>query len=172
MYCKCQRIRYKKKLRIFIESSDALTSLAFRCAFWCCSMLAIVWHTRKFNKKRIFLRRILFEHFNHCRWGSCSNVCFFVHQKQKKLNRQTSSLLTMASSPSCTSPLSFPLFSITWWIKILFLSFRVKIQTVAAKGETEPERRETRNKVDEDRKHEIEAAIVRIMKSRKKLTVS
>jgi cullin 3 len=42
---------------------------------------------------------------------------------------------------------------------------------VAAKGETEPERRETRNKVDEDRKHEIEAAIVRIMKSRKKLAV-
>lgn len=48
---------------------------------------------------------------------------------------------------------------------------RVKIQTVAAKGETEPERRETRSKVDEDRKHEIEAAIVRIMKSRKKLSV-
>ncbi|KAG1663118.1 Cullin-3 [Nymphon striatum] len=44
---------------------------------------------------------------------------------------------------------------------------RVKIQTVAAKGESEPERKETRNKVDEDRKHEIEAAIVRIMKARK-----
>jgi len=47
---------------------------------------------------------------------------------------------------------------------------RVKIQTVAAKGETEPERKETRTKVDEDRKHEIEAAIVRVMKSRKKMT--
>ncbi|XP_046482972.1 cullin-3-A isoform X1 [Neodiprion pinetum] len=47
---------------------------------------------------------------------------------------------------------------------------RVKIQTVAAKGESEPERRETRNKVDEDRKHEIEAAIVRIMKARKRMT--
>lgn len=46
---------------------------------------------------------------------------------------------------------------------------RVKIQTVAAKGESEPERRETRNKVDDDRKHEIEAAIVRIMKARKKM---
>uniref|UniRef100_A0A1B6DBX1 Cullin family profile domain-containing protein n=1 Tax=Clastoptera arizonana TaxID=38151 RepID=A0A1B6DBX1_9HEMI len=46
---------------------------------------------------------------------------------------------------------------------------RVKIQTVAAKGESEPERRETRSKVDEDRKHEIEAAIVRIMKARKKM---
>ncbi|CAG2058466.1 unnamed protein product [Timema podura] len=45
----------------------------------------------------------------------------------------------------------------------------VKIQTVAAKGESEPERRETRNKVDEDRKHEIEAAIVRIMKARKRM---
>lgn len=48
---------------------------------------------------------------------------------------------------------------------------RVKIQTVAAKGESEPERRETRNKVDEDRKHEIEAAIVRIMKARKRMAV-
>lgn len=47
---------------------------------------------------------------------------------------------------------------------------RVKIQTVAAKGESEPERKETRGKVDEDRKHEIEAAIVRIMKSRKRMT--
>jgi len=45
--------------------------------------------------------------------------------------------------------------------------YRVKIQTVAAKGESEPERKETLSKVDEDRKHEIEAAIVRIMKARK-----
>jgi cullin 3 len=52
-----------------------------------------------------------------------------------------------------------------------FCQIRVKIQTVAAKGESEPERKETRNKVDEDRKHEIEAAIVRIMKARKKLPV-
>ncbi|XP_017472202.1 PREDICTED: cullin-3-B-like [Rhagoletis zephyria] len=52
---------------------------------------------------------------------------------------------------------------------IIFFYFRVKIQTVAAKGETEPERKETRGKVDEDRKHEIEAAIVRIMKARKRL---
>lgn len=54
---------------------------------------------------------------------------------------------------------------------LLLLHSRVKIQTVAAKGESEPERKETRNKVDEDRKHEIEAAIVRIMKARKKLPV-
>uniref|UniRef100_A0A023FCK0 Putative cullin n=1 Tax=Triatoma infestans TaxID=30076 RepID=A0A023FCK0_TRIIF len=46
---------------------------------------------------------------------------------------------------------------------------RVKIQTVAAKGESEPERKETRSKVDEDRKHEIEAAIVRIMKARRRM---
>ena len=46
---------------------------------------------------------------------------------------------------------------------------RVKINTVSAKGETDPERQETRFKVDDDRKHEIEAAVVRIMKSRKKM---
>lgn len=50
--------------------------------------------------------------------------------------------------------------------------YRVKIQAVTAKGESEPERKETRNKVDEDRKHEIEAAIVRIMKARKKMSHS
>lgn len=49
---------------------------------------------------------------------------------------------------------------------------RVKIQTIASKGESEPERKETRDKVDEDRKHEIEAAIVRIMKARKQLSHS
>lgn len=48
----------------------------------------------------------------------------------------------------------------------------MKIQTVAAKGESEPERKETRGKVDEDRKHEIEAAIVRIMKARKRMAVN
>ena len=31
---------------------------------------------------------------------------------------------------------------------------RVKIQALSAKGETEPERKETRQKVDDDRKHE------------------
>jgi len=47
---------------------------------------------------------------------------------------------------------------------------RVKIQQASARqGESEPERSETRKKVDEDRKHEIEACIVRIMKSRQQL---
>ena len=44
--------------------------------------------------------------------------------------------------------------------------------SVSVKGESEPERRETRSKIDEDRKHEIEAAIVRIMKARKRLSFS
>jgi len=44
--------------------------------------------------------------------------------------------------------------------------FRVKVMTVAQK-ETPVEEKETRLKVDEDRKHQIEAAIVRIMKARK-----
>ena len=49
---------------------------------------------------------------------------------------------------------------------------RIRIQAISVKGESEPERRETRTKIDEDRKHEIEAAIVRIMKARKKLSFS
>eukprot|EP00958_Prasinococcus_capsulatus_P021842 scaffold3020_cov342-Prasinococcus_capsulatus_cf.AAC.9 len=46
---------------------------------------------------------------------------------------------------------------------------KVKIGTVAAQKEAEPERQETRMKVEEDRKPQIEAAIVRIMKSRRLL---
>ncbi|KAF5180491.1 Cullin-3b [Thalictrum thalictroides] len=47
--------------------------------------------------------------------------------------------------------------------------YKVKIGTVAAQKETEPENQETRQKVEEDRKPQIEAAIVRIMKSRRVL---
>ncbi len=40
--------------------------------------------------------------------------------------------------------------------------YRIKVQQASARlGETEPERNETKQKVDEDRKHEIEACIVR-----------
>jgi len=58
-----------------------------------------------------------------------------------------------------------------FWVNDGFTSklTRVKIQMVSGRGETEPERRETRSKVDEDRKHEVEAAIVRVMKARKRL---
>ena len=47
----------------------------------------------------------------------------------------------------------------------------MKIQQAssAKQGDSEPERNETRRRVEEDRKHEIEACIVRIMKSRKRL---
>uniref|UniRef100_A0A7E4UWK1 CULLIN_2 domain-containing protein n=1 Tax=Panagrellus redivivus TaxID=6233 RepID=A0A7E4UWK1_PANRE len=50
---------------------------------------------------------------------------------------------------------------------------RIRIQMVANRNtvnENEPERREIRRKVEDDRKHEIEAAIVRVMKARKRIT--
>ncbi|CAI5462909.1 unnamed protein product [Closterium sp. Yama58-4] len=47
--------------------------------------------------------------------------------------------------------------------------FKVKTGTISAQKETEPEKAETRQKVEEDRKPQIEAAIVRIMKSRRML---
>eukprot|EP01122_Echinamoeba_exundans_P003081 TRINITY_DN1322_c0_g1_i3.p1 TRINITY_DN1322_c0_g1~~TRINITY_DN1322_c0_g1_i3.p1 ORF type:complete len:767 (-),score=234.76 TRINITY_DN1322_c0_g1_i3:63-2363(-) len=46
--------------------------------------------------------------------------------------------------------------------------YRVKILQVVQK-ETEPEREGTQKKIDEDRKHMIEAAIVRVMKARKSM---
>merc|ERR1711865_145023 len=48
-------------------------------------------------------------------------------------------------------------------------SLRFKVGTVSAQKENETEKQETRQKVDEDRKPQIEAAIVRIMKSRKEM---
>jgi len=47
--------------------------------------------------------------------------------------------------------------------------FKVKIGTVAVQKESEPEKMETRHRVEEDRKPQIEAAIVRIMKARRVL---
>jgi len=46
---------------------------------------------------------------------------------------------------------------------------KVKIGTVSAQKESEPEKQETRQRVEEDRKPQIEAAIVRIMKARRVL---
>jgi cullin 3 len=46
---------------------------------------------------------------------------------------------------------------------------KVKIGNVVAQKETDPEKLETRQRVEEDRKPQIEAAIVRIMKSRRVL---
>ncbi|XP_037954020.1 cullin-3-like [Teleopsis dalmanni] len=46
---------------------------------------------------------------------------------------------------------------------------KIKILNVAAKDEKEADRRQIRDKVDEDRKHEIDSAIVRIMKARKRM---
>ncbi|KAJ8592195.1 Cullin-domain-containing protein [Rhizopogon salebrosus TDB-379] len=47
---------------------------------------------------------------------------------------------------------------------------KIKISTVSAKVETNKERKETRDRIDEDRQHQIEACIVRIMKDRKHMT--
>ena len=47
--------------------------------------------------------------------------------------------------------------------------YKVKVGTVAAQKESEPEKHDTRQRVEEDRKPQIEAAIVRIMKSRREL---
>ncbi len=47
---------------------------------------------------------------------------------------------------------------------------KIKIQTIIGKVENEGERKETQEKVDEERRHQIEACIVRIMKDRKVMT--
>lgn len=46
---------------------------------------------------------------------------------------------------------------------------KVKIGTVSAQKESEPEKQETRQRIEDDRKPQIEAAVVRIMKARRVL---
>jgi len=46
---------------------------------------------------------------------------------------------------------------------------RIKISTIASKVENTEQRKETMEKVDEERKHQVDACIVRIMKDRKVL---
>jgi len=48
--------------------------------------------------------------------------------------------------------------------------FRIRVVAVSAQKESKEQTVKTRGKVDEDRKHQVEAAIVRIMKSRRKLS--
>ncbi|CAL1716698.1 unnamed protein product [Somion occarium] len=45
--------------------------------------------------------------------------------------------------------------------------FKIKIGTIASKVENADERKETKNRVDEERRYQMEACIVRIMKDRK-----
>ncbi|THH15832.1 hypothetical protein EW146_g4703 [Bondarzewia mesenterica] len=47
---------------------------------------------------------------------------------------------------------------------------KIKISTVASKVESGEERKETRDRVEEERRHQTEACIVRIMKDRKHMT--
>ncbi|KAH7927936.1 Cullin-domain-containing protein [Leucogyrophana mollusca] len=47
---------------------------------------------------------------------------------------------------------------------------KIKISTVSAKVETSEERKETRDRIEEERHHQTEACIVRIMKDRKNMT--
>ncbi|KAI8980202.1 Cullin-domain-containing protein [Trametes punicea] len=47
---------------------------------------------------------------------------------------------------------------------------KIKISTIASRVENTEERKETKDRVDEERRHQIEACIVRIMKDRKHMT--
>ncbi|KAI1719038.1 cullin family domain-containing protein [Ditylenchus destructor] len=49
---------------------------------------------------------------------------------------------------------------------------RIKVQAVTGRSETDAEATATRNKVNDDRKYEVEAAIVRVLKTRKQITHS
>ncbi|KAF9557422.1 Cullin-domain-containing protein [Agrocybe pediades] len=47
---------------------------------------------------------------------------------------------------------------------------KIKIGTISSKTENSEERKETRDRIEEERKHQMEACIVRIMKNRKHMT--
>lgn len=47
---------------------------------------------------------------------------------------------------------------------------KIKISTISVRVESGEERKETQEKIDEERRHQIEACVVRIMKDRKHMT--
>ncbi|KAF8920321.1 Cullin [Mucidula mucida] len=47
---------------------------------------------------------------------------------------------------------------------------KIKISTISSKVESSGERKETRDRIDEERKHQTDACIVRVMKARKHMT--
>ena len=115
-------------------------------------------------------KKIWIVHCNRLQWANLPSACL-SKVPRVKISFRVQSLLSMTvSHQNYTGGLLLSIISRLKVMHIVF-PFRVKIQTVAAKGESEPERKETRSKVDEDRKHEIEAAIVRIMKARKSMQV-
>jgi len=86
--------------------------------------------------------------------------------KRNLLSLSTSKYKILSKEPNNKKVSETDVFSFN--AKFKSKLYRVKIITVSGR-ETEPERKDTRLKVDEDRKHQIEAAIVRIMKSRKSM---
>lgn len=66
----------------------------------------------------------------------------------------------------------YNLFTINYYNYLIVMNFRIKIQTNKENCETDSERKETKMKINEKRKQLIEAAIMRIMKSRRKMTVN
>eukprot|EP00300_Choanocystis_sp_HF-7_P014298 c18639_g1_i1.p1 GENE.c18639_g1_i1~~c18639_g1_i1.p1 ORF type:complete len:762 (-),score=158.08 c18639_g1_i1:96-2345(-) len=89
-----------------------------------------------------------------------------------ELKRQLQSLVNGKTKLLVKSPKSKDIGdSDTFAVNLEFTSKlkRVRVATVSVPRETETQAVETRVKVDDDRKHQIEAAIVRVMKARKVL---
>lgn len=73
-----------------------------RCAFWCCSIHANDWHTKRFNKKLTSQKRIWSVLCNHYRWVKLANGFWYERQKQRTLNRTMNFMWTMDSSRNIT----------------------------------------------------------------------
>ncbi|ULT87976.1 hypothetical protein L3Y34_007272 [Caenorhabditis briggsae] len=119
---------------------------------------------------------IILLQFNHRKVISCQQLLDDLKIPEKELKRCLQSLALSKSSQRILNrkgPKGRDMIDMSdeFIVNDNFQSklTRVKVQMVSGKVESEPEIKETRQKVEDDRKLEVEAAIVRIMKARKRL---
>ncbi|CAO4366648.1 unnamed protein product [Caenorhabditis nigoni] len=119
---------------------------------------------------------IILLQFNHHKVISCQQLLDKLKIPEKELKRCLYSLALSKSSQrilTCKGPKGRDMIDMSdeFVVNDNFQSkmTRVKVQMVSRKVESELEIKETRQKVEDDRKLEVEAAIVRTMKTRKRL---
>ncbi|PIC47860.1 hypothetical protein B9Z55_007054 [Caenorhabditis nigoni] len=119
---------------------------------------------------------IILLQFNHHKVISCQQLLDELKMPEKELKRCLYSLALSKSSQRILTrkgPKGRNMIDMSdeFMVDDNFQSklTRVKVQMVSGKVESEPEIKETRQKVEDDRKLEVEAAIVRTMKTRKRL---
>lgn len=142
-------------------------------------LLSLWIHLRRSRKRQRYLKRTWSEPCSLLPVGRQAREFWTRSQNPKRLKATTISRSTTFSPPNCTE-LKYRLvrrnFYKTQYVLVSYLCccccnfFTQSLCIVMTKqGDSDYDRKDSRQKLDDDRKFEIEAAIVRVMKSRKRM---